>query len=74
MIESGEQIKEKIEKALLSELPEKPSKEWLLETFGTDESLSQKGLDGLLLPTRELVRQGGKRWRPAWGCGPHPHH
>ena len=49
-----------------AELPENPSKEWLLDTFGTEEALSQKGLDGLLSPTRELVKQGGKRWRPVF--------
>lgn len=63
---SVEQIKDKIEKILQAELPESPASEWLLETFGTNENLSQKGLDGLLLPTRELVRQGGKRWRPVF--------
>ena len=64
--ESVEQIKDKIEKILQAELPENPSREWLLEAFGTDQALSQKGLDGLLLPTRELVKQGGKRWRPVF--------
>lgn len=66
MTESVEQIKDKIEKILQAELPQSPSKEWLLETFGTDEALSQKGLESLLLPTGELVKQGGKRWRPVF--------
>ncbi|MBR5097509.1 MAG: polyprenyl synthetase family protein, partial [Treponema sp.] len=66
MNESVEQIKDKIENILQAELPQSPSKEWLLETFGTEEALSQKGLDGLLVPTRELARQGGKRWRPVF--------
>ncbi|MBO7122111.1 MAG: polyprenyl synthetase family protein [Treponema sp.] len=66
MNESVEQIKDKIETILQAELPQSPSKEWLLETFGTEEALSQKGLDGLLVPTRELARQGGKRWRPVF--------
>ena len=28
--------------------------------------MSQKGIDGLLRPTRDLVEQGGKRWRPVF--------
>ncbi|MBR5965870.1 MAG: polyprenyl synthetase family protein [Treponema sp.] len=66
MNQSVEQIKDKIEKILQAELPQKPSSEWLLETFGTDQALSQKGLDGLMIPTRQLVDQGGKRWRPVF--------
>ncbi|MCR5047055.1 MAG: polyprenyl synthetase family protein [Treponema sp.] len=64
MNEEIEEIKNKIEETLSQELPQSLSGQWLLETFGTDEILSQKGLDGLLTPTRDLVKQGGKRWRP----------
>ena len=37
MTESVEQIKDKIEKILQAELPENPSREWLLDAFGTDQ-------------------------------------
>lgn len=66
MGETIQEIKDKIEEVLKAELPEKISDGWLLETFGTAEELSQRGLDGLLVPTRELVKQGGKRWRPVF--------
>jgi len=59
-----EQIKDKIEEELKAELPEQTSDQWLLDTFDSKEILSKQGLEGLLVPTRELVKQGGKRWRP----------
>ena len=64
MTETFDEIKAKIEEILRAELPEQISEEWLIETFGSGDIKSAKGLDGLLAPTRELVKQGGKRWRP----------
>ena len=66
MNETIQEIKDKIEKTLRAELPEQISEEWLMETFGSGGIKSAKGLDGLLAPTRELVKQGGKRWRPVF--------
>lgn len=66
MQENFDQIKAKIEKILDAELPEKPDEKWLFETFGLARSPAREGLDGLLLPTRDLMKQGGKRWRPVF--------
>lgn len=66
MSETIQEIKDEIEKALSAELPETATDEWLLETFGSKDVKSQKGLAGLLEPTKALVKQGGKRWRPVF--------
>ncbi len=66
MTETFDEIKAKIEEILRTELPEQASEEWLFETFGAKDIKSAKGLDGLLAPTRQLVKQGGKRWRPVF--------
>ena len=59
-----ETIKQKIELILQRELPDVPSAAWLEENFGALDCVEQKHLCNLLEPTRSLVRQGGKRWRP----------
>ncbi len=61
-----EQIKNSIEETLKKELPENPSKSWLMENFAVEEIGDKKGLEGLISPARDLVRQGGKRWRPVF--------
>ena len=67
MDKSFDDIKNKIEKILEAELPEAPDADWLKDNFGQsaqEEALEGLGLNGLLQPTRALVSQGGKRWRP----------
>ena len=59
-----ETLKQKIELILQRELPDVPSAAWLEENFGALDCVEQKHLRALLEPTRSLVRQGGKRWRP----------
>ncbi len=67
MQENFDQIKAKIEKILDAELPQTPGGRWLEDNFGegaAQEALEGQGLQSLLEPTRSLVAQGGKRWRP----------
>lgn len=59
-----ETTKQKIELILQRELPDVPSAVWLEENFGALDCMEQKHLCNLLEPTRSLVQQGGKRWRP----------
>lgn len=69
MQESFDDIKNKIEKILEAELPSKPEADWLIKNFGesaAQEKLCGPGLDSLLAPVRDLVSQGGKRWRPVF--------
>ena len=59
-----EKIKEKIELILQRELPDAPDAAWLEGNFGVLDCVEQRHLRALLEPTRSLLTQGGKRWRP----------
>jgi len=55
----------RIEEALADALPEKVSTAWLARVAGDSYSdVSADWADAFLEPGRELLRRGGKRWRP----------
>jgi len=55
----------RIEEALADALPEKVSDAWLARVAGNGHSdVSDDWADAFLEPGRELLRRGGKRWRP----------
>lgn len=56
---------DRIEKALLSVIPDKVDSSWLARVAGGDcRGASPEWADAFLEPGRELLRRGGKRWRP----------
>jgi octaprenyl-diphosphate synthase len=56
---------EKIEAALSEWLPEDPGPDWAGRVFpGLGTSLGPEAPRALILPGRDLVNRGGKRWRP----------
>lgn len=60
-----EEYLQKIEKELENHLPKNADKNWKTESFATlSENVTQKHFDNLILPCRNLVDSGGKRWRP----------
>ncbi|MDR1788653.1 MAG: polyprenyl synthetase family protein [Treponema sp.] len=58
-------VLEKIEAALDEWLPEAPAAAWRARVFtGTGEGGDEAALRALTVPCRDLVKRGGKRWRP----------
>lgn len=56
---------EKIEEALQKALPEQANSTWNTDSFGTlFDAVKNNHLDNLILPCRNLMDLGGKRWRP----------
>ncbi len=56
---------EKIENVLKNFLPSKTNPEWQEQAFGQiDSCISDTHMQNLLLPCRNLLDLGGKRWRP----------
>jgi octaprenyl-diphosphate synthase len=56
---------EKIEAVLKEWLPRHPDPGWIRRVFpGLENQLSAECAESLLLPGRELLSRGGKRWRP----------
>lgn len=55
----------KIEEVLKNALPKNPNSEWQKKSFGKlPNGTNAEHFAPLLLPTRNLMDQGGKRWRP----------
>ena len=56
---------EKIEAVLDEWLPENPDKTWMEKVFGFSDSSSLLSNSSFLIkPGRDLLKRGGKRWRP----------
>jgi octaprenyl-diphosphate synthase len=53
----------KIKEALSQALPRRPGREWIRRQF-PDLELDPALVDDLVLPGRDLLDRGGKRWRP----------
>ncbi|MBD3249298.1 polyprenyl synthetase family protein [Candidatus Woesearchaeota archaeon] len=53
-----------INRKIDSFLPEKISLEWLNENIGGND-YDEESISSMLLPAKELIKRGGKRWRPA---------
>lgn len=55
----------KIESVLAEYIPQKPDKAWTSLSFGNiDSCITDAHIENLLRPCRNLLGQGGKRWRP----------
>ena len=54
----------KIEALIDKWLPEKPSSSWFNNVFPYEFSVDEKLLNSLIHPAFDLVKRGGKRWRP----------
>jgi octaprenyl-diphosphate synthase len=56
---------EKIESVLDAWLPQNPDSEWTARVFpGLEDRVPAELLKSLILPCRDLLSRGGKRWRP----------
>lgn len=56
---------EKIEDVLLRTMPEKSNRSWIFDTAGDrTEDLSENTVNIFNAPGLELLKRGGKRWRP----------
>ncbi|MFI3257638.1 MAG: polyprenyl synthetase family protein [Spirochaetales bacterium] len=56
---------EKIESVLKNNLSNMPSAQWITQSFGNlPETMHVNLIDSLIMPCRNLLLLGGKRWRP----------
>ncbi|MDR0641850.1 MAG: polyprenyl synthetase family protein [Treponema sp.] len=56
---------EKIEAVLDAWLPRRPDPDWVSRVFpGLEDQVTTELLESLILPCRDLLSRGGKRWRP----------
>jgi octaprenyl-diphosphate synthase len=56
---------EKLEAVLDAWLPQTPDSDWVSRVFpGLEDRVTAELLESLILPCRDLLSRGGKRWRP----------